>query len=95
MYPNIPLSFRSYTKLTGWFLKLCYGLHMKPDCDIGEVNLNSVVAPVEFASDYTNEKKTCYVVGGFHGVESRDEWYKPVMSLAIIDDLSTITKRNL
>ncbi|CAF1653729.1 unnamed protein product, partial [Adineta ricciae] len=80
----------SYTKLTGWFLRLCYGLHTKSDCNIDEVALHPIVTPVEFESVPTNEKKTCYVVGGFHGIESRDEWHKPVMSLAIIDDLSTI-----
>ncbi|CAF0929238.1 unnamed protein product [Adineta steineri] len=83
----------SWTQLTGWFLQLCYGLHAKTSCNIREITLHSVVAPVEFESEYTDEKKTCYVVGGFHGVESRDEWHKPVMSLAVIDDLSTITKR--
>ncbi|CAF3426227.1 unnamed protein product [Rotaria socialis] len=83
----------SRTMLTGWFLRLCYGLHQKKSCNIQEVKLNSIVTPVEFESEYTNEKKTCYVVGGFHGIESRDGWHKPVMSLAIVDDLSTITQR--
>ncbi|CAF3943558.1 unnamed protein product [Adineta steineri] len=83
----------SWTQVTGWFLQICYGLHTKTSCNIREITLHSVVAPVEFESEYTDEKKTCYVVGGFHGVESRDEWHKPVMSLAVIDDLSTITKR--
>ncbi len=93
MYSAIFLSNRSWTKLTGWFLRLCYGLHMETSCNIQKVELNSIITPIEFESEYTNEKKTCYVVGGFHGVESRDEWHKPAMSLAIIDDLSTITKR--
>ncbi len=66
---------------------------MGTEWDMEKVQLNSIITPVEFESEYTNEKKTCYVVGGFHGIESRDEWHKPVMSLAIIDDLSTITKR--
>lgn len=84
---------RSWTKLTGWFLRLCFELHEKESCNIHAVRLDSVVTPVEFESEYTNEKKTCYVVGGFHGVQSRDEWHRPAMSLAVIDDLSTITKR--
>ncbi|CAF4201509.1 unnamed protein product, partial [Adineta steineri] len=92
-HEDIVLSPESWTQLTGWFLQLCYGLHAKKSCNIREITLHSVVAPVEFESEYTDEKKTCYVVGGFHGVESRDEWHKPVMSLAVIDDLSTITKR--
>ncbi|CAF1489604.1 unnamed protein product [Adineta steineri] len=81
----------SYTKLTGWFLQLCYGLHTKTECNMDEVALHPIVTSVEFVSEPTNEKKTCYVVGGFHGIESRDGWHKPVMSLSIIDDLSTIT----
>ncbi|CAF1155903.1 unnamed protein product, partial [Adineta ricciae] len=82
----------SWTKLTGWFLRLCYGIHMQSECNINKIRLDSVVSPVEFESEWTNEKKTCYVVGGFHGIESQNEWHKPVMSLAIVDDLSTITK---
>lgn len=66
---------------------------MKTSCNISEVELNSIVTPVEFESEYTNEKRTCYVVGGFHGVESRDSWHKPVMSLAVVDDLSTVKPR--
>lgn len=71
---------------------MCYGLHTKMECNINEVRLDTLVSPVEFESECTNEKKTCYVVGGFHGIESRDEWHKPVMSLAVMDDLSTITQ---
>ena len=65
---------------------------METECNINKVRLDSIVSPVEFKSEWTNEKKTCYVVGGFHGIESQNEWHKPVMSLAIVDDLSIITK---
>ncbi|CAF1635352.1 unnamed protein product [Rotaria magnacalcarata] len=82
----------SWTKITGWFLRLCYGIHMKEECKMDEVALHPIVTPVEFQDEYANEKRTCYIVGGFHGIESRDEWHKPVMSLAIFDDLSTITE---
>jgi hypothetical protein len=46
--------------------------------------------PVQVDNEVTNESKTCYVSGGFHGVDSRNERHKPVMSLAVIDDTSTI-----
>src|SRR5271163_301595 len=77
------------TYVSGWFLRLCYGLHEKKSCEIKEIQLNSFKVPVEVNNEVTNESKTCYVAGGFHGVESRDERHKPVMSLAIIDYTST------
>jgi hypothetical protein len=75
--------------VSGWFLQLCYGLHTKNSCGIEQIKLNSFKVPVEVKYEVTNESKTCYVAGGFHGVDSRDERHKPVMSLAIIDDTST------
>lgn len=78
------------TYINGWFLKLCYGLHMKNTCEIRQIKLNSINVPVQVDNEVTNESKTCYIVGGFHGVESCDGRHKPVMSLAIIDDTSTI-----
>jgi len=78
------------TYVSGWFLRLCYGLHTKNSCQIKQIKLNSFKVPVEVNNEVTNESKMCYIAGGFHGVESRDERHKPVMSLAIIDDTSTI-----
>ncbi len=78
------------TYISGWFLQLCYGLHSKRNCEIGQIKLNSFNVPVQVNNELTNESKTCYITGGFHGVESCDERHKPVMSLAIIDDTSTI-----
>jgi len=76
--------------VSGWFLRLCYGLHDEKKCDIQRIQLNSLVVPVQVENHCTNQSKTCYVAGGFHGVESRDGWHKPVMSLAIMDDTTTI-----
>jgi hypothetical protein len=78
------------TYVSGWFLRLCYGLHTDNSSEIKEIKLNSFNVPVEVNNEVTNESKTCYVAGGFHGVESRDGRHKPVMSLAVIDDTSTI-----
>jgi hypothetical protein len=76
--------------VSGWFLHLCYGLHTKKSCGIKEIALNSLKVPVQVNNEVTNQSKTCYVAGGFHGVESRDGRHKPVMSLAIMDDTTTI-----
>lgn len=78
------------TYISGWFLKLCYGLHKRHDCEIKQIKLNSFNVPVKVDNEVTNESKMCYIAGGFHGVESVDEHHKPVMSLAIVDDTSTI-----
>ncbi|CAF0985131.1 unnamed protein product [Adineta ricciae] len=80
----------SGTYISGWFLRLCYGLHSKSDCEIKQIKLNHLKVAVEVNNEVTNESKTCYLLGGLHGIDSRDERHKPVMSLAVIDDLSTI-----
>jgi hypothetical protein len=76
--------------VSGWFLRLCYGLHTKSSCEIKQIKLNTLNVPVLVNNEVTNESKICYVAGGFHGVESLDGRHKPVMSLAIIEDTSTI-----
>ncbi|CAF1200627.1 unnamed protein product [Didymodactylos carnosus] len=38
----------------------------------------------------TGTEKMCSVIGGFHGVNREDHAYKPVMSLAVVEDLSTV-----
>ena len=78
------------TYISGWFLKLCYGLHNKKSCYTKEITLRSLVVPVKVDNEITNISKMCYVAGGFHGVESYDGRHKPVMSLAIMDDTTTI-----
>ncbi len=71
--------------VNGWFLRLCYGLHKKRSCHIGEILLKPIHAQFTMRNDLTDESKICSVVGGFHGVESNDGRHKPVMSLAIVD----------
>ena len=78
------------TYISGWFLRLWYGFHIEHNCDITLIGLNSLNIPIPVNNEVTNESKTCYVAGSFHGVKSRDERHKPVMSLAIIDDTTTI-----
>lgn len=76
--------------ISGWFLKLCYGCHERRNIHTKEIILRSLVVPVQVDNEITNISKTCYVAGGFHGVESRDGHHKPVMSIAIMDDTTSI-----
>ncbi|CAF4013388.1 unnamed protein product [Adineta steineri] len=78
------------TDVSGWFLRLCYGLHEEKKCDIQRIQLNSLVVPVLVENQATNQSKTCYVTGGFHGINSHNNRHKPVMSLAVMDDTTTI-----
>ncbi|CAF0891196.1 unnamed protein product [Didymodactylos carnosus] len=79
------------TYLTGWILKLFYGVDINSkNIDFDAIKLNNIKVPVEVENHCTGKKKTCYVIGGFHGVYSEDHKHKPVMSLAVIEDLSTI-----
>ena len=63
---------------------------MKSKSHIDDIELNSLNVPVQVKNFVTGQLKTCYVAGGFHGVESRDGRHKPVMSLAIMDDTTAI-----
>ena len=40
----------------------------------------------------TGLEKTCYVVGGFHGVKELNDRFRPVMSISVIEDLATRTE---
>ncbi|CAF1573212.1 unnamed protein product [Adineta steineri] len=77
--------------MNGWFLQLCYGNHMKQTCFMSCIELDSLIVPVQVENEHTNTSKTCYLIGGFHGVRSYNEQHKPVMSLVVIDDITTIT----
>ncbi len=76
--------------MNGWFLQLCYGNHMKETCFMTYIELNSLIVPVQVENEHTNTSKTCYFIGGFHGVRSHDEKHKPVMSLVVMDDITSI-----
>ncbi|CAF1578964.1 unnamed protein product, partial [Didymodactylos carnosus] len=84
--------FGSTTYISGWILKLFYGIDINSNkIGFGDITLNNIKVPVEVENHDTRQKKTCYIVGGFHGVHSEDHKHKPVMSLAVIEDLSTVT----
>ncbi|CAF0858540.1 unnamed protein product [Adineta steineri] len=81
--------------ISGWILKLFYEINGKNPEQImaADIKLDSIHVPVEVENHCTCLKKTCYVLGGFYGVDStQDHIHKPVMSLAVIEDLTTVEK---
>lgn len=54
-----------------------------------------MIVPINVTNVFKNESKTCYIAGGFHGVKSYNGMHKPVMSLAVIDDVTTIKKLSI
>ena len=78
------------TYVNGWIIKLFYGLHTQKSVEIKQIKLNSFKVPVTVENEVTEQSKTSYVTGGFHGVYSNDGQHKPVMSLSIIDDLNSV-----
>ncbi|CAF3038734.1 unnamed protein product [Rotaria sp. Silwood2] len=80
--------------ITGWILKLFFGIHEKNSnkIEFSDIRLDSIRVPVEVENYATGLKKTCFVLGGFYGVDStQDHIHKPVMGLAVIEDLTTVT----
>jgi hypothetical protein len=78
---------REVTGIRGWFLRLCFGLHWSnAEMALEDMKLNAISVPVTLKNLTTNEESSCYVVGGFHGVLSKDGMHKPVMSLSVIED---------
>ncbi|CAF1031714.1 unnamed protein product [Rotaria sordida] len=80
--------------ITGWILKLFFDINGKNSNTImfSDIHLNSIHVPVEVENYATGLKKTCYVLGGFYGIDStQDHIHKPVMGLSVIEDLTTVT----
>ena len=77
--------------MNGWLLRLCYGSHEQASCAMTHIELNTLLVPVIVDDEPANTSKTCYLVGGFHGVRSSEEKHRPVMSLIITDDVTTMT----
>ncbi|CAF1395877.1 unnamed protein product [Adineta ricciae] len=81
--------------LNGWILKLFYDIEEtnRDKITSSDIHLNSIQVPVQVENYSTGLKKTCYVLGGFHGIDStKDHIYKPVLSLVVIEDLTTVEK---
>ena len=80
--------------ISGWVLNLFYGIdaNNSDKVDFDDVTLDSIRVPVEVENYATGLKKTCYVLGGFYGVDStQDHIHRPAISLAVIEDLTTVT----
>lgn len=84
-YDRVVCFRRNGEYISGWFLRLCYGLHQGKSCHINDIQLDPICAEIKLHNEDTNETKQCYVMGGFHGVESCNSHHKPVISLAIIE----------
>ncbi|CAF1417351.1 unnamed protein product [Didymodactylos carnosus] len=78
------------TYISGWILRLFYSVCSQNRCDYHDIELNSIKVPVKVVNESTGTEKMCSVIGGFHGVNREDHAYKPVMSLAVVEDLSTV-----
>ncbi|CAF1005944.1 unnamed protein product [Adineta steineri] len=73
--------------IRGWFLRLCYGFHhSEAKVEAEDLQLNAISVPVTLINLTTQQKSSCYVAGGFHGVHSQDGKHKPVISLSVIED---------
>ncbi|CAF2772474.1 unnamed protein product [Rotaria sp. Silwood2] len=80
--------------ITGWILKLFFYINGKNSNTIlfSDIHLDSIRVPAEVENYSTGLKKPCYVLGGFYGIDSTlDHIHKPVMSLSVIEDLTTVT----
>ncbi|CAF0881428.1 unnamed protein product [Didymodactylos carnosus] len=77
--------------ISGWIFKiiLCIDLNSN-QIKLGDINLNNKKVSVEVENHCIRQKKTCYIVSGFHGVHSENHKHKPVMNLTVIEDLSTV-----
>ena len=65
---------------------------MKQQCLLTYIELETLIVPVQVEDEHTNTSKTCYLIGGFHGVRSDNEQHRPVMSLIIVDDMKSRTR---
>jgi len=80
----------STTKISGWILNFFMG---KTDSvDVGELNLGSIKVEVEVENHCTNQRKKCYVLGGFVGVNINNGQHRPTMSIGVIEDLNTVER---
>ena len=81
----------SYKLISGWILNFYIGCANKT-MDPKDILLNNIQVPVRVKNYCTGLEKTCYVVGGFHGVKELNDRFRPVMSISVIEDLATRTE---
>lgn len=59
---------------------------------MSDVELPSLHVPVHVDNEHAETSKTSYLMGGFHGVRSHDAKHRPALSLAIVEDPTSVTE---
>lgn len=85
---------RSERLISGWILQL-FGLKADHSQDPAGIVLPNIRVPVKLEDCSTGKVTQCYVVGGFHGVYSIENRHKPVMSLSVVKEENSISKKKL
>ncbi len=88
--PSFSHTRTSFQHLTGWLAQL-FGMKEILARGLTEVSLPCIHVPVELIHAWPREKTLCHIVGGFHGVYSTENRYKPVMSLSVIEEAKPST----
>jgi hypothetical protein len=70
--------------LTGWVVRL-FGLKELTLESVSDSKLPIIQTPVELIDPIKGMTSQCHIIGGFHGIYSFENRYKPVMSLSVID----------
>jgi hypothetical protein len=83
--PSLSRTRTSFQHLTGWLAKL-FGTKEILAENLTKVSLPCIYVPVELINSWPEGNTLCHIVGGFHGVYSTENRYKPVMSLSVIEE---------
>ncbi|CAF3923923.1 unnamed protein product [Adineta steineri] len=82
-------------KLTRWVVQL-FGLEeFIVESDEDDSILPYIYTPVEFLDGGNGTSDQCHIVGGFHGIYSTENRYKPVMSVSVIQMLKSKTQNQI
>ncbi len=77
--------------LTGWVVRL-FGLKKLTLGSVSDSELPIIRTPVELIDQRKGTTSQCHIIGGFHGIYSFENRYKPVMSLSVIHTENCSTK---
>ncbi|CAF4140250.1 unnamed protein product [Adineta steineri] len=82
-------------KLTGWAVQL-FGLEeFIIESDEDDSILPCINTPVELLDGGNGTRDQCHIVGGFHGIYSTENRYKPVMSVSVIQMLKSKPQKHI
>jgi hypothetical protein len=70
-------------RITGWVLQL-FGQKEIITEHLTDIQLPCIHVPIDVEDKVTGKNIQCRIVGGFHGIYSVENRYKPVMSLSVI-----------